>query len=83
MKEQYRVWCPDNGEAEDDCVLLMAYDHEEAAREVVEKSYHEEPFDCPMTVHVRCTFGGDDGELRIFSVHPEPTISFYSYEVRS
>jgi len=79
-KEQYRVWSPDLGEAEDDCRLIMAFDHEEAAKAYVERSYRDDPFDNPMDVMVRCTFGGDDGELRSYSVHPEAVTVFYAYE---
>lgn len=80
-KEQYRVWSPDMGEDEDDCRLFIAYDHEAAATAYVERSYHEEAFDCEMAVMVRCTFGGDDGELKSFSVYPEPTIYFRAREI--
>lgn len=78
--EQYRVWCPDLGETEDDCSLFMAYDHDEAAKAYVEQSYKNDPFECPMDVMVRCTFGGDSGELKAFSVHPEAVTVFYAYE---
>ena len=80
MTEQYRVWCPDLGENEDDCKLYKSFDHEGAAKDFVRESYHDEPFEQCMEVMVRCTFGGDNGELKSFSVHPEPTISFYAYE---
>lgn len=79
MSEQYRTWCPDEGETEDDSRLIMGWDEESAAKSHVEDSYHNEPFESPMTVHVRCTRAGS--EERVFSVHPEPTISFYAYEV--
>lgn len=78
--EQYRVWCPDMGETEDDCHLFNAYDHEEAAKKYTEKSYRDEPFEQSMDVFVRCTFGGDEGELKAYSVTPEPTVYFSAYE---
>lgn len=74
--EQYRVWCTDIGETEEDCRLVMAFDHEEAARDFAEADYNEEP-----TVHVRCTFGGDEGELRVFEVTPEPMVHFSAMDV--
>lgn len=80
-KEQYRVWCPELGEQEDDCRLLLAHDHAEAAEDFVAKSYHEEAFDSSMDVMVRCTFGGDHGELKSFSVTPEPTVCFHVSEI--
>jgi hypothetical protein len=80
-REQYRVWVPTDGETEDDCVLVMAHDHEAAAKNEVERRYNDDPFFSAMTVMVRCTFGGDDGELRCFEVHPEPTVWFNAYEV--
>jgi len=73
-KETYNVWCPDLGEDEEYAHLLVAYDHEEAGRDYVERSYHEEPFDYEMTVMVRNHLGG----LFKVSVVPEPTITFYS-----
>ncbi len=79
-KEQYRVWCPDMGEDEDDCLLFMSYDHEDAAKEYVKLSYMEEPFEQSMEVFVRCTFGGDDGELKSFAVTPEETVYFSAFE---
>lgn len=81
MTEQYRVWSPDMGEAEDDCSLFMAYDHEEAAKKYVEHSYWQEAFEGPMDVMVRCTFGGDDGELKSYSVSPVPTVYFSAIEI--
>lgn len=78
--EQYRVWCPDMGETEDDCQLFKAFDHEEAAKKYTEKSYHDEPFEQCMDVFVRCTFGGDEGELKSFSVEPQPTVYFAAFE---
>lgn len=78
--EQYRVWCPDMGETEEDCQLFMAYDHEEAAKKYTDKSYREEPFEQSMEVFVRCTFDGDEGELKAFSVIPQPTVYFAAYE---
>jgi len=79
MNEQYKVWCPDMGEDEDDCRLIMAYDEESAASEYVERSHNEEPFDCEMICHVRCTRGGS--EVRKYAVVPEPSTTFYSREV--
>lgn len=73
--ETYHVWCPDLGEAEEDNRLIVAYDHEEAGKEFVEKEYHEEPFDSPMVVMVRNHLGG----LFRVSVYPEPAIHFYAY----
>ena len=80
-KEQYRVWIPDEGETEDDCVLIMAHDHEDAAKYEVERRHCDDPFTSSMTAYVRCTFGGDDGELKAFEVHPEPSIWFNAFEV--
>jgi len=69
-------------EDEDDCRLITAYDHGEAARQYVEDSYHEEAFEAAMHVMVRCTFGGDEGELKSFHVFPEPTVHFYVREYK-
>lgn len=80
MLEQYRVWSPDMGEGEDDCHLYKAYDHEEAAKAYVERSYHDEAFDCEINVMVRCTFGGDNGDLKTFAVMPVPTVYFSARE---
>lgn len=80
MTEQYRVWSPDMGETEDDCRLYKAYDHEEAAKNYVQRSYSEEAFDSEMNVMVRCTFGGDDGELKAFNVMAVPTVYFSATE---
>jgi len=76
-KEQYRIWIPDEGETEDDCRLVIAHDHEDAAKEGVERRYNDDPFTSPMTAYVR----SPDGELRAYEVHPEPTIYFNAYEV--
>lgn len=81
INEQYRVWFPDQGETEDDCTLVMAYDHEDAAKIEVERRYNDDPFTTSMTAMVRCTFGGDEGELKSYEIHPEPAIHFYAYEV--
>ena len=81
MTEQYRVWSPDMGETEDDCRLYKAYDHVEAAKAYVERSYHGEAFDTPMEVMARCTFGGDNGELKAYSVTPVPTVYFSAIEI--
>ena len=80
--EQYRVWCPGEGETEEDCDLRMAWDHEEAAKEEAERRYHDDPFQGPLLVHVRCTFSGDQGEFKAFTIHPEPAVHFYAYEVK-
>ena len=79
MNEQYKAWCPDMGEDEDDCRLFMAYDEKTAAREYVERSHKEEPFDCEMIVHVRCTRSGS--EVKKYAVLPEPSVTFYSREL--
>ena len=76
MTEQYRVWSPDMGETEEDCRLYKAYDHEEAGKAYVERSWHEEAFHTPMHVMVRCTFGGDDGELKAYWITPVETVYF-------
>lgn len=81
MTEQYRVWSPDMGETEDDCRLYKAYDHEEAGQAYVKRSYHEKAFDGPMDVMVRCTFGGDDGELKAYSITPVPSVYFAAIEI--
>lgn len=80
--EQYRCWVPEFGDLEEDCSLEMAHDHETAARQYAGKLYNEEPFDCDIVVHVRCTFGGNDGELKRFTINAEPTVEFFSFEVQ-
>lgn len=79
MHEQYRTWCPDEGETEDDCRLFMAWDEEQAAKDHIAELYRDDPFENDVTVHVRCTRW--DSAKRIFRVYPEPTIVFYAYEV--
>lgn len=80
MSEQYRTWSPDDGETEDDCRLFMSWDEEDAAKDHAKRAYRDDPYEQPMTVHVRCTRAGSN--VRVFTVHPEPTISFYAHEVR-
>lgn len=78
--EQYRVWSDNFSQSEDNCDLIMAYDHESAATAYAENKHNEEAYSDAVRIHVRCTFGGDDGELRVYTVHPEPTVDFYAYE---
>lgn len=73
----YLVWCPDDGEDETDARTVRAHDHEDAAKEEVERRYNDDPFSSAMTMYVR----SPDGELKVFEVHPEPSIWFNAYEV--
>lgn len=80
--EQYRVWCETWFDDEGQCDLIMAYDHSEAAEKFAQASHDNDAFHSPITVSVRCTFGGDDGELKKFTVHPDYSVSFCAYEVK-
>lgn len=76
--EQYTVWFPEWGETADEGRLRTAYDAEQAAGDAVEAAYHEEPFEQPMLAFVRGPFG----EETKWTVHPEPTVMFYTHKYR-
>lgn len=76
MLSNYKVWCPDLDESEEEAKTYLAFDVSHAAREYAERSYADDPFDS-MTVVVK----GEDGEeCRVF-VEAIPSVEFYTCSV--